>query len=359
MRASRIFSVVLLCATAAACVGEASRDAGDAGSSPPADAEADAYVPPGADGGVGPTGDASTGPDGGTGPGPVGPTGPLVDPTCTDGMFTEILPDSDASIDDLVEAYTPEGAEMFLLGVLDRRYPTGALLVEGGRIGAQSCLDYFLRDTSSAGAVLGQLDVIVHECGHFYDLSMGTATYALNDMLQISCGGGATFARSELYDDAFSAERPPCNGGFIGCDRYADTYLDPASDGGHQGFDMVFEEAVQYVHSLASGLAITHELGGSSRTTSHRDGILTFLWYVQRYLHMARIDHPETYTHLLEGDGGCWREAILTVWGQAWLYLEATREMDHLGIEDDQIEALVEDPVLLDEIERLRAASGC
>lgn len=289
--------------------------------------------------------------------GTVGPSSPLVDPSCTDGMFSEALPNSDANIDDLIAAYSPAEAETFLLGTLDRRYPSGALLVRQGG----ECIDYFLRDTSSPGAVLGQLDVIVHECGHFYDLALSAGssdTYVFNDALQLTCASSPTFPRNSIVEDEFSAERAPCDGGFIGCDRYADTYLaDDAS--GAQGFHMLFEEAVQYVHSLATGLAITNELGASSRSMSHRDGLLTFLWYIERYLRMARLEHPAAYTHLLEGDGGCWREAILTLWGQAWLYLEVTRDMSHLGIEDGSIEPLVNEPVLLEEIQRLRDASGC
>ena len=54
-----------------------------------------------------------------------------------------------------------------------------------------------------------------------------------------------------------------------------------------------------------------------------------------------------------------WREAILTIWGRAWLYLEHTKDISSLGIQDDFIETLVTDPDLLDEIERLREIQGC
>jgi hypothetical protein len=61
----------------------------------------------------------------------------------------------------------------------------------------------------------------------------------------------------------------------------------------------------------------------------------------------------------VSGDGGCWREAILTVWGRAWLYLDATSGMPHLGIADDMLTTLVSDPDLLAEIQLLRDAEGC
>src|SRR5690606_32888141 len=45
--------------------------------------------------------------------------------------------------------------------------------------------------------------------------------------------------------------------------------------------------------------------------------------------------------------------------GRAWLYLEATAGMGHLGIDDDMLMTLVMDEDLLSEIQRLRDAEGC
>ena len=114
------------------------------------------------------------------------------------------------------------------------------------------------------------------------------------------------------------------------------------------------EETLQYIHSLATGYAINDYISGS---ISERDGILTFLWYTTRYLRMARLEYPETYSLLSEDS--CWRDLILTTWGRAWLYLDVTAEMGHLGINDAFLEELVREPVLLDEIDRLRTLDGC
>ena len=72
---------------------------------------------------------------------------------------------------------------------------------------------------------------------------------------------------------------------------------------------------------------------------------------------MARLEYPGAYTRL-SGDA-CWREAILTLWGRAWLYLEATEGLNGLTINGPAIEALVMDAELLGEIERIREAHGC
>lgn len=320
--------------------------------------------------------DGATPADGGT-PGrdaQVMPTSPLVDPDCTDGMYSEALPDSSADIGDLVAAYDASMVDEFVLAVLTRRYGVGHSLVSGG-LAARDCVRMFLSDTSTAQAVVEGLTTVVHECGHILDNSRSSGNrnaYVITDTLTLTCAqgdstdrGGLTFARSRIQGDEYASLRPACGGTFRpGCDFYADIYLDGDPDDGRfdsgdQGFNMLFDEIVQYVNSLATGLAFSGELGAGGRSVSERDGILNFLWYLERYLRMARTDFPTAYAHLLNGDGGCWRNAILTLWGRAWLYLEATSSMSQLGIDDDALMTLVTDADLLAEIQRLRDAAGC
>jgi len=292
---------------------------------------------------------------------------------CTDGQHREALPDPSASIDDLTSSYSSAAFQDFVANVLERRYPVGAHLVSLGRMSdvfTQDCVDVFLRNRSSASGVISDLSTVVHECGHFADLAAGFSVneYIITQELTITCTGGDTtsrggntFARSRLNGDDYASVRPACGGSRTGCDTYADVYLDGNPDdsnfeGGDQGFNSVIEEATQYVNSLATSYAFTNELGGSY-STSERDGILTFLWYIERYLRMARTDFPSAHTFLV--NDACWQDAILTIWGRAWLYLEATRGMPHLGIDDTALEALVGDPALLDEIQAVRDAAGC
>ena len=119
---------------------------------------------------------------------------------------------------------------------------------------------------------------------------------------------------------------------------------------------LLLEEDVQYINSLATSWAYADQLGAGT-STSARDGILTFLWYVERYLHMARLTYPAAYTRL--STDPCWQNAILTVWGRAWLYLQHTEGMRALGIADGALMPLVTNPELLDEINRIRTAAGC
>src|SRR5262249_50784323 len=155
---------------------------------------------------------------------------------------------------------------------LERRYPIGKFIFEGGLASPlsspQSCFAKFIQDTSTSDSVLNQTETLVHECGHFFDLGQSagvTSKYVFTPDVSLACDngdtttrGGKTFARSRMYDDAYSKKRPPCGGTpRLGCDTYADQYLD-GTDGdnkfqsGDQGFSNLLEEAVQYVNSLAT-----------------------------------------------------------------------------------------------------------
>ena len=297
-----------------------------------------------------------------------------VDPNCIDGQYSEVMADPNGDISSPIAQYAPSNVIAFIQGILQPRYPLGWTLVDGGMnssLFGESCVDTFLGDTSSAASVIGQMSTIVHECGHFTDLDLGGfsgAGYIINADTTFICSGGGTtqnggntFARSLIMNDEYAALHTPCeNWGDSNCDdTYAGIYLngDPTDgnfDSGDQGFDMLFEETVQYVNSLVTSYAYADQSQGS---TSARDGILTFLWYVERYLRMARLAHPDAHTFLKNDP--CWREAILTVWGRAWLYLETTTNMNALGIDDAKLMGLVMDPELLQEIQLLRDAAGC
>lgn len=312
----------------------------------------------------GPTGDG----DGSSG-GSSGTPAPQPAKTgCAQTDYTEALP-TKASLSDL--AFSSAQAQTYVVSALQRRYPIGKFILEGGLtspLAAQqgNCVDRFLRDTSSAQAVLRQAPTLVHECGHFFDLGEakgGGAAYVLHDELRFACTGGdtttrggKTFARSLIKTDGFYAKRKACGGTVKqGCDFYADIYLDGNADdatfdSGDQGYNSVLEEATQYVNSLATALAFQDSYQGTK--VSERDGILTFLWYIERYLQMARTDYPAAYEALT--NDACWRQATLSVWDRAWFFLEATKDLDALELDAPALEALVKDASLTAEIDTLR-----
>jgi len=291
---------------------------------------------------------------------------PITDPNCLDGAYDEELPLDTASIQSLVSAYNSSNYLTFVDQVLGVRYPLGQFLVsEGNRLGLSTfgnCIERFTSNRNSARSIMNQLSTVVHECGHILDLQKGSFSgsyYQITRDLSFTCSrgdtttrGGDTFARSRINDDEYASLLPS--------DSYRSIYLDgdpddATFDSGDQGFNSVLEEATQYVNSLATDWAFRDQLGGSS--ISARDGILTFLWYVERYLRMARLDFPTAYNRL--STDSCWRKSILTVWGRAWLYLDLTEGVRSLGLNDTKLRALVTDPELLAEIARLRTLEGC
>jgi hypothetical protein len=289
-------------------------------------------------------------------------------PGCAQGAYTETLP-TKTPLTGLTFSSTQ--ANSYVLGALEKRYPLGKQIVEGGlssdlAASQGNCIDRFLRDKSNAGAVLRQTPTIVHECGHFFDLGQASGTesaYVLRPDLKFTCKagdttsrGGKTFARSRIKGDSYYAKRKACGGQAAqGCDFYADVYLDGNPDdsafqGGDQGYSSVVEEATQYVNSLATALAFQEQYAGAK--ASERDGILTFLWYIERYLKFAKDKYPAAYKAISED--ACWRQATLSVWDRGWFYLEATKGLSNLGIDDKALESLVKDPDLVAEIDALR-----
>ncbi|MFO0744624.1 MAG: hypothetical protein U1F43_02985 [Myxococcota bacterium] len=302
--------------------------------------------------------DTSVAPDSGGPP-------PVVDPSCTDGQFDEALPADSADIAAPIAAFSSATYKEFVLAVLAVRYPFGQELVQAGvtggpSVGQGNCIDTFTSNRNTAKAVISNLSTVVHECGHIADIAAGgfsNAAYLVNADVTFKCPSasapGKTFARSLLNDDDYASLNPN--------DFYRDVYLDgDPSDGtfdsGDQGYDMVLEEATQYVNSLATDWAFRDQYPRGQSITA-RDGILTFLWYVERYLHLARLEHPQAYT-VISGNK-CWRDATLTMWGRAWLYLDLSDGESALGIDDAFLEDLVMDPDLLGEIDRIRSAAGC
>jgi len=307
-----------------------------------------------------------------------GATSPLVAKGCIDGQYQEAVPANTASLAELKASYDQADAQGFLDAVLALRSPVGRHVLQVGikaKLGGnpKNCFDTFLsaQQRKSAGGVLGMASTLVHECGHFADLAAGgfaNSTYIINQTTQFSCAGAShggnnqSFARSLLLGDAYAPLRPPCGGKFgQDCDHYADIYLngdanDATFQGGDQGYSSVLEETVQYVNSLATDYALEDQIQSGGKISA-RDGILTFLWYLQRYLRLARLEHPKVYAYIAGND--CWRKATLTTWGRAWLYLEATKGHAKLSLAGDKLYELATAPELLSEIQRLREAAGC
>lgn len=295
-----------------------------------------------------------------------------IDPACPDGAYAETLPTAEEDLSDLLEGFDEADPETLIGDMLSRRYPFGAWALERAPpVSGDTCAGTFLSIMGPSFVATPQVmslaaTILVHECGHLVDASAeeggGRWLQLTVDLGLAASGAGAppSPARSQILADAYASQRPPCADDATAgdaCDSYADTYLsgdpdDDVFDSGDQGLDLVAEELLQYTHSLATALAL-QDLAPRS---SYRDGVLTFLWYTERLLALWRAEDPDGWR--LAMDEGANAELLLTLWGQAWLYLDATAALP-LGVNDAAIAPLVLDPTLLAEIDALRAVVGC
>lgn len=135
---------------------------------------------------------------------------------------------------------------------------------------------------------------------------------------------------------------------YLADDFYQETYLTGQS--GAQGFSTVLDELNQYTHSLA----VEHcyrDFHEPMTAITARDGVLTFLYYVEKYLQLARTQHPADYDRIKADEDAV--HVLDVLWGRANLYLDATRDDPTLGIADDEIAEFALGEANKDEIRRV------
>jgi hypothetical protein len=229
-------------------------------------------------------------------------------------------------LSDLEGAYAPAAYADTLLMVTQRRYTDGAFVLSEANPPCD--LDTFV-DQSSWGSLLHpSANVAVHEFGHCWDLAHVGADgwpYFLHEGDVRRAPDLANFFRSEIVaTHEFPAD-----------DSYLDVYLTGTS--GDQDFNLVLEEAVQYVHSLAVDYCLRDTLAMGN--TSARDGILTFFYYIERYLRIAREEHPDDYEEIVSDDATI--HVIDGIWGRGNFYLTLSESDDRLGLNDDLVAGFV------------------
>jgi len=312
----------------------------------------------------------------------------LVDKNCIDGEYIQgpkesfFKPSEFPSIQDLADNYSSYNYMSFIYGVLERRFPTGKSIIEQG--GGKQAVDQWLSSTGNALSVLSRLGTVIHEVGHGLDEQVPENWYFISlDKDNKPCSfttpgmhGKKTTSSSPMYSmerslvlaDDQNWKRPPAASGKIvtskefgdgpfGCDKtYAETYLDGdpfnnSFEGGDQGYNMLIEEYVQYVNSLA----YAYYFQDYYRVSSDRHAMYTFMWWNERYLRKIRNEHPDQYAYLLSNKK--WLELILTLWGRAWMYL--CTDIAGMQPDSDYLHQLVQEQEMLSEIQRIRDACDC
>ena len=298
--------------------------------------------------------------------------------SCYRAEYTESITDPHTDISDIVRDYSSSNALDFALKALERRYPIGKYILLQAK-DDPNCKQFINRLGRGVSEDLSELSTTVHECGHVLDITSApyfiSNTYIITNELRIeargcSCGEKCntadpdpSFSRSLITTDEYNNLRPGCAGGSYGsnCDTYASIYLngDPDNstfESGDQGLNMLIEELNQYINSLAVSYAFD-DYRSTGTSHSAKDGVLTFLWYMQRFIKMARQDYPDSYEYFSNSQS--WQKVILTLWDRAWIYLDITSNNSFLGIDDTIIEELVLDNDLIDEIELIKSRISC
>lgn len=240
-------------------------------------------------------------------------------------------------------AYRPDDVRAAFLEVSRLRYPPGVGFVEA-QTDAQ--LEQWLsRGKATFAAAMEAYETVVHEGSHIWGFAgFGGSGYryrVVDDDLVVRTAFLDNFDRSEILD-----RHPDAQGDF-----YASTYLTGRS--GAQGFNTLLDEYNAYTHSLASRYC-TRDLIGRGASTSAKDGILTFMWYVETYLRIAREDHPGDYAAILADAGHV--EVILAVWDRAESWLDKAADVPGLGIDHVALAKRVYEADNLAEITRVRDA---
>lgn len=251
---------------------------------------------------------------------------------------------SRASLADLAATYDPKNPRPTLLEVAKRRYPPATAVIERA---SDERLQAWLRpspgDPNDFENLLGSFSTVVHEEGHMLDLSLGSQAEfvyrIVDDASIVRVPTVETFARAEIL-----RVHPD-----LSIDLYAQTYLKSA--GSNQDVEILVEEFVQYVHSLASDYC-AFELP-RNLTVSSRDGALTFMWWMEMYLAVGRQYFPGDYAEILANKPLV--SVILDTWDRSEYWLLKTRGTRY-GNDLSKMSRFVYDPKNLAEIDVLREA---
>lgn len=249
------------------------------------------------------------------------------------------------SVADLAKSYNPRDPKPTLLELAKRRYPPAVPLIEAA---PDDRLRQWVRPFPGRKDNFASLQsffaTVVHEEGHMLNWPGANppsvwAYRVVDDASVVLVPGIEAYPRSEIL------RRHPDPKG----DIYAEAYL--LGPLGGQDIEMLVEEFVQYVHTLASGYC-GYDIPSSTRV-SYREGVLTHMWWMQMYLAVGRKHHPADYRAILANKGMV--KVILDTWSRAEYWLIKTRGTNY-AINDASLLKRVYKPANLAEIDRLRMA---
>jgi hypothetical protein len=259
--------------------------------------------------------------------------GGMADPNC----YTEPL-DPMADISDVVSSYGGASYKDDVIEAMDRRWPAGAYLLT-----EQKNDPYFAQfsDSSSWTGMVGWLDTLVHEETHLFDAyhaqsqNQAHALYFQENLI-VYLPAEQGFPRSEIMSQLIPAAQ---NG------TYASTYL--TGNQGTRAFNPLLDEATCYANEVPGLAAFGEYYSGG---VSLRDGSAAFLYFIQVYLRVARMDHPTFYNWAKSQQA--YVDAVRILWLRTHYFYEEVGDVyPNLGISDDTYRNEAYQPDNLAEIE--------
>lgn len=271
------------------------------------------------------------------------PTATAAPPTATPRAgYSEPLTDR-PPLDDLRDGYAAARWYETLVEVLRRRYPTGHHIVTALDDSRGKAAVWTTGRTGTFDDLVRSLELVVHEMDHQLGFQEGFIPsigrryhYTVRADLAVTVDVVPTFARSEIA--------PFITGPLENI--YKQTYLTGAS--GQQGFFNLLDEFNAYTHSLFTGYGL-HDLYPPNQRVSHRDGLVTFMLYLELYLRQARTKHPADYA-AVRADPAV-KALVKLLWDRANFILDTTAPISGLALDAGAVEAEMRKPELWGEVE--------
>jgi hypothetical protein len=234
-----------------------------------------------------------------------------------------------ADIGSIVSSYDPSSWYDAALAALDARYPSGSWIVRGADDSEQT-FGQFLSSKGSFSDLVSSMGFAIHEVAHTFSQKAGSGRFQYmvgKDTTQAEdisvVGEIETFPRKEIRE-LIPSEMASLT--------YVSTYLEGGS--GEMDIESTLDEFNAYTHHLYADYAFQDQQPDGSRRSS-RDGMVSFMLFLEMYLQVGRTEHPNDYAALKASPE--FHPLILKFWDRAMCLYKLTKDIPGLGMDDDKV----------------------
>jgi len=253
---------------------------------------------------------------------------------------SELFPDVNITAE--TAAYSPENWVGSAIAMCGKRFPDAAWFIEQDQQG-DGWFEQFAPASADLQATAARLAAAIHETVHIAASAGGEGTdqrlvFGEGKFLDVP-GEPSPMPRSAIVPNLPQVSLDT---------QYDEIFLDE-NFGGRGGFVSVLEELNGFTLGHLAELAFRDTF--PIKEENQRQGLLTFMLYLEFYLRTARLEQPEKYQQILASSRMV--NATRVVWARANKALERSREALTYSDLDTALDGLVFTPENLTEIERL------